>query len=459
MDKGQGISGKSKKRLGWRKSLLRLVACIVGVVLLIFIKQTEDASSTPENQAQSEYLAIFSPDFLYRHMLGMPQTPAKHIAVIIVDPDSLIKTVAPQEKSLPGACQRRLCLARLLNGLSMLRPAVIVLDMWFDPDSCSKEQSAPFWSGLDSISKTIPIVTGIGSDDLFEAVSDRPEELARLARRKAVLQSTELVSRPAIKVIDSGSGKITEGVVELDADNRKIPLSWPVYDTFAAIGEAMQPRRIDSLSVAAARAFDSGNLALRRVRAVDSNGFPASSTAAFPYTNFLREENLPIVTAEEVVCAGAPPTDLGLDCKSALADPRDLEALTSGKVVLIGYAGFGSDVHKSLIGNVAGVVLQANYVESILENRVYVPLPTFYQLLIWVVWLGILFLIPVVISGPRWVFLSLAVAMIVPAYLIHLCVLHFRFYTPLLSTLILAGIILFCTKKIETLLDKQEEAQ
>ena len=132
----------------------------------------------------------------------------------------------------------------------------------------------------------------------------------------------------------------------------------------------------------------------------------------------------------------------------------------SGKVVLIGYAGFGSDVHKSLIGNVAGVVLQANYVESILENRVYVPLPTFYQILIWILWLAILFAIPLATwRRPRWVFPSIVVAMIVPAYVIHLCVLRFRFYTPLLSTLALAGIILLCTKKVEALLDKQEETR
>jgi CHASE2 domain-containing sensor protein len=44
-------------------------------------------------------------------------------------------------------------------------------------------------------------------------------------------------------------------------------------------------------------------------------------------------------------------------------------------------------VHPSLIGTVPGVILQANYIESLLTGRVFSPVPTRVQIVMGAIWL------------------------------------------------------------------------
>jgi hypothetical protein len=466
----QNPSHKPAKPFAWRKRFPHLLAYIFAVMVLILMREAENGSPVPENSAPEEYFMFFSPNFVYERLVGIPQSPAKHVAVIIIGKDTPKTTVEPtvskrkeiaaKPKEVSLACKRRLYIARLLNVLAAFVPKVVVLDMWFEPDSCSDLDSQTLWNELDSISKKIPVVSGIGSYNLSEILSNWPAELAGVTRRQSKIQPTELVSIRAINPVHSSSGKIIEGVVELDSDSRKIPLSWPVYESFATVGTSAQPRRIDSLSIAAVRAVDPQSPILARVGALDVHGSQLTSPDPFPYTSFLREEDLPIFRADEVICSSSLAANtVREECHSTNAGGPDFKMLFNGKVVLIGFAGFGPDVHKSLIGNVPGVVLQANYVESLLENRVYNPIPTPYQILIWIVWLGILFSIPLMISRSGWVLCSLLVAIILPTFLIHLFVMHFRYYTPLLPTLILAGVGLLISRQIEKVLAKNEEGQ
>lgn len=45
------------------------------------------------------------------------------------------------------------------------------------------------------------------------------------------------------------------------------------------------------------------------------------------------------------------------------------------KIVVVGIAGLGSDLHQTVLGKVPGVILQANYIESLLSDRMFKPLP------------------------------------------------------------------------------------
>jgi len=456
-------SRKWTKQITWKR-VIRLFACVSAVMILTFLKQAEDGPPTPENTSQKEYFKILSPDFVYEWMIGAPEGPVEHISVIMLGNDSgsrtaTINSAGSETKPIPRPCQRRLYIARLLDVLAAFAPRVIVLDMWFDPESCSEENSRPLWDALDSVSKTIPVVSGMGSYDLSEVVSSWPAQLAGVRRRRSMLEPTELVLMPAINPVRSSSGQIVRAVVELDLDSRKIPLSWPVYRDFDAITDGAKPDRIDSLSVVAVRAFAPRREVLKRVGSLDSTNLPVTSASSHPYTSFLREEDLPIFRAEDVICSGVAVDDPSESCRSSGPTTLDLKKLITGKVVLIGLAGFGSDVHKSVIGDVPGVVLQANYVESLLQDRVYLSVPTWCQVLIWGVWLGFFFVIPWFTSRLRWTIFWLLIAIVIPAYLIHLFLSWFKYYTPLLSTVVLAAVFLFASKKIEAVLEKHEEAK
>jgi CHASE2 domain-containing sensor protein len=62
---------------------------------------------------------------------------------------------------------------------------------------------------------------------------------------------------------------------------------------------------------------------------------------------------------------------------SSKGDDLDTRSLTN-RVVIIGDES-RDDMHASPIGEVSGVVLQANYLEAILGSRYFVPAPTYFD--------------------------------------------------------------------------------
>ena len=449
---------KNARKTVWSKVVLWLGSMTALIALILIGEATADRAS----DRASESFLVNTADFLYPYLIGAPEPPANYVTVLLIDADSLTSVLTPTEMSsvLPG-CRNRLFLSQLLDRLQAFGPSVIVLDMWFDPNLCpdAQEQSKQLWLTMDATSRKIPIVSGIGVYSLGDAVTERAADLAKARQRGAHLKPTEVVSKEKINLGPIGGGRITEGVVMGDADNRKIPLSWPVYDSFEMIGAPSEPRRIDSLSIAAARAFDPHHWVLERVGALDTVGAPVISTSSFPYTNFQQVENLPIIRAENVICATDSRTSFSPDCKSILAISSDLHAQLVGRIAFVGYVN-AKDTHKSPIGEVAGVILQANYAESILKNRVYLRLGIFYQILVGVLWFGTLVAIPLVIERPQWiVFLVQVSAIVLSVFLLRSAISHFRIYPPFLLAMMLSGVILLATLKPEKVLDRSEKTE
>jgi hypothetical protein len=450
------------KHGAWRKGTPHAVAYVLNIFLLIFLSNAEHASSTPENSQKEEYLEVFSPNFMYQRMLGTPEPHAQYISIIIVGknmPRPVEDANQPQSKGLSQACVNRIYIAQLLKSVLRVRPKVVVLDVWFDPESCSDANSQPLWNELCSFATQIPVVSGLGSYTRSQVISDWPAEMADIARRGSTVRPTELVSRPAVQLNFCSGAKIAEGSTELDLDKRKVPLSWPTYDSFVAVGQPGQPHRKDSLSIAAIRAVDPESAILARVGAVDRYGSTTTSTDIFPYSTFIEEQDLPIVRAIDAICTNPASDDWQKLCSLSDWRPLDLSSLFAGKVVLIGLAGFGTDIHKSLIGEVPGVVLQGEYIESLLQNRIYKVIPAPFQILIWVIWLAILFIIPFLVSSPIKAGLCFLVAVTVPALVLRWIFVHGKYYTPLLLPLIVAGIFLFASRRLELALARREEKQ
>jgi len=82
-----------------------------------------------------------------------------------------------------------------------------------------------------------------------------------------------------------------------------------VYDGFPEVKSEGQPTRMDTLSVAAVRAFDPHHSVLKTIDALNPDGSSKPSTQPYPFTAFLREDQLPIVRAIDVICS-KPPNEL-----------------------------------------------------------------------------------------------------------------------------------------------------
>lgn len=421
---------------------------VLAVMALILFGEAENRAAVPEDSSPESVLRVLSPDYVYEQLLGTPEPPAKFVAIVMLYRD-MPRPIPPkglQSARFSTGCERRAYLGRLLRALEAARPKAVVLDMWFEPTSCSDTDSQPLWTVLDELSKQVHVVSGIGTFSPRDATSGWPAELAAAARVGGKLKPTELVAMPAVSVPHLSSEAITEGVVELNADNRKIPLSWPVYDTFASLDADGSPRRVDSLAIAAVRLIDPRNPTLRRIGALDANDRPVPSTDPHPYTTFLREEDLPIMRADQVLCASG---DSAENCSTNMGAGLNIEELFAGKIVFIGSAGFGDDVHQSLIGDVPGVVLQANYVESLLQDRVYVPITFAGQIVLLGGWVGAWVWVPTLVSSRKWKLVAHAAALTLPIFFLHLYVVHYKHYIPFLGPLLVGVVVFLVSRKID----------
>jgi|SRR5579863_1515516 len=434
---------------------------VAAFIALIIMSLAGDRSSTPANSEEEGYARFLSSDFWYEQILGKPRSPAQHVAVIVVGKD--IPSIVHDEihsklSNVSPACNRRIYLADLLRAVSYLSPKVVVLDMWFDPQFCSPADSQPLWDSLNQLSTQVPVVDGIGSYSLFEIRSAWPAELADMSRRGLDLKPTELVLIRSSRPPYIENAKISEGVVELDSNPRRIPLSWPVYDSFEA-GRPGSLRRLDSLSIASVRAFDPNSAVLSRIGALAPDGSATASVELPPYTTLLREADLPITRATDIICSSPRDHFWETACQSVGPPRPPQDFALAGRVVLIGQVGTGGDVHDSPIGNIPGVTLQAEYIESLLQNRAYKSIPVFYQVAVGFVWLiAIARICESLFNDPQWAqLLYLLGILFIPVYLIRFFFIHFKYYTEFLIPPFLAVLVVVATKLIEHFLSPREE--
>jgi hypothetical protein len=444
-----------------KHKVLGFVGYLAAVLVLILVTRGEDRSPTPENSQQEKYLRILSPDFWYEHAVGEPEHPADYVSVIMVGkemPRRIGEGTVSGPNEIAPACKRRIYIAELLKALSSFAPKVVVLDMWFDPEACSVADSQALWDELDQFSTQVPVVSGLGAYNHSEIQWAWPAEFADVSNRKPGLSPTELVLKPRTCPIHADNASITEGVVTLNSDNRKIALGWPAYDSFVTVGEPGQPRRIDSLSIAGVRAYDPKGAILKKVDALAPDGSAKVSSELHPYTSFLREENLPITRAIDVICSAPNDDSWRSECGKIKRLSLDPKKMFGRKIVLVGLTGVSDDVHQSLVGNVPGVILQANYIESLLQNRIYKPLPKKWQIVTGIGWLAVVFWVSWRFARhPLLALFFSLIAVIIPAYLIRLFILHFHYYADLLVPLILAAFVLNFTRWIERFLTHGEE--
>ncbi len=436
-----------------KRGIREFLVYVIPFGLLIFLSFAEQAPSTPGDSSGGDSSNPFSSDFWYKHALSRPDHP-NNVTVIAVGREMpvAIGSTADGKNDLKDACKRRIYIAELLKAAVVVEPKVVVLDLWLDA-SCQDAASADFLrKEVADFSTHTPIVFGLGSYNPNEIKASFPAEFIRMKAQRPPLEDTQLVLIPSLDPGTPGS----QGVAEVNSDNRKIPLSWPMFSQFnTQVPE--EPKRMDSLSIAAVRAFDPRHPALARVGALAGDGSPVPSSEDHPFTSFLREEDFPVYSALDVICTQATDKQTNPLCANFQQGNRDLRL--KGRVLVVGVVGTGADIHQTVIGKVPGVMLQANYIQSLLDLRVYKPIKPAYQIAMGAIWL-------LVILWISWRFASHPLlglvfslfATAIPVYLIHSLISRFGYYTQLLIPLMIAALVLSFTRQIERMVSRQEES-
>ncbi len=264
-------------------------------------------------------------------------------------------TLSNKSEPIEDKCEGREFMAKLLLRLRDIEPAVVVIDKWFSVDICKDSPgTTSLKSAVLQLSEKVPIVLGENSDTLGELRANADPNLGKLLQ-DGFTEKDQLANKPHL-VPDNGK-RIFYGLVRLNCDTRRIPLKWQVYGDEESVRQRHMVS-LPSLSLAAATVVDKD--VAKNVRAFLNEG-------EHPQTSFLTDDNFKPVHAMQIVCGTAPVNpQVWRGCSPAIEDDLDVR----NKVAIIGEYS-SEDEHRSLIGQVPGVVVQANYVEALLDDRYF----------------------------------------------------------------------------------------
>jgi hypothetical protein len=282
-------------------------------------------------------------------------------------------------------CKQRVLMAKLIHKLQIAEPSVIVIDKYFSPDSCRDEGPGNRMLKQVISNTKIPIVLGVhtlDSDDLKllpDPLSPAEEERLKVAG---------LVEAQAMS-FGNPRGLIDYGLIRLNHDNRKIPLKWEVYQSRSDLAAPSRPPKATStLSFVAAQRADPDMATVSRLNSLLSKN-------SHPYTGVLSEDEIKTFSALDLVCGpNFPHPEDWEHCGSSDYGDEEIRH----RVIIIGNKKANQDYHPSVIGDVPGVVLQANYIESLMDDRYLKPVSPWWNIginLLAVFVIGCLFLLPV----------------------------------------------------------------
>jgi CHASE2 domain len=356
-----------------RKVLWTLGVYVLALLLPMGVDHfTELLHVKPYDYRDTWLHAVFKAGYWYQRLVtASPRKPRLHYVRVVVlragkEPDEVMG------QNLCGESGQRAFMARLLRKLKCARPAIIVVDKWYAPGSCplGDPGTNQLRDAIADVSRDTPIILGQRTEAETDLERRSRDNLSQLRRRG--FRSYELVGLRRLRFGGSGgSGEVSYGVLRLNYDVRKIPLNWPVYGSEDDIGRPGYPRETPSLSLAAARRYDP--------RA-------AAGLTRHPFTSFLNEHQLRPRSAIELVCG--PGSGESSEWQTCLPDQGERGALADlrNHVVVVGEENPEFDYHETPIGEMAGVLLQANYIESLLDDRYLRPVSGWILVVLSIVW-------------------------------------------------------------------------
>jgi CHASE2 domain-containing sensor protein len=317
-------------------------------------------------------------------------SPFQEVRVAVV---TFNRNSEPQALMGNDYCQKRLFTARLIGQIEKLGASSIVLDENYDPSRCVLP------------SPSVPSVKPNGTQELLQALSDarKPitfavdsDEVGDRAAESKEIKACLVMDESALKAVECQAGQKgpcpKEAQDRLNEDTRRIPMKWQLFATKAdSESKNAVPLLRFSLSLQAALQENPNLINQKPLADLIDEEDPVH-----PFTSFREEGEIPIYPARQVLCGVNFPPQFAGDWQSACKEPAveafDAQAAKSAalfstglsderiykdlndKVVLIGDE--EGDDHISVLGEkTPGVMLHANYVQSLLEQRIFLPAP------------------------------------------------------------------------------------
>ena len=281
-------------------------------------------------------------------------------------------------------CALRAFTARVLERLASVSPSAIVIDWSNDPASCPSDDAGT----KDLINAAQRVTAGEVQDAKGHSFPAVPVITARATWDRAwferyaaenalrvdpgAMGEDDFVGQP--DVLDGSHADF--GLIRLDCESDRIPLHWNFYASPQDVGKP--PRPAETMSVLAVRLSNHGSAIgrprLQRLMRDEVN----------PYASLFAEKEFSEVHALDLVC-NERPDDVSKygGCKGG--KPEELKKLRT-KIALLGDVSGREDFHRTPIGDVPGALLQANYIEYLINGQYMKPVSWSIQLLISIAW-------------------------------------------------------------------------
>lgn len=382
----------------WRSKLLS--TCYLLAIVTIFALEHADEIAERIWGTSITNSRFLQPGALYQAITraGYRHPRSHYVRLVTFDPDK-------EPQWLQGSeCLSRSFEAKLLDAISDSHPALIALDEYFPegdclvPDPQSKQMvedayTVALHGAVQRLTeKGIPVVIAEYTLNYEEQL--KLIHIGKLVTKDGFLTPEEVLLQPEVQFDGENEEQplVTRGAAELEPDSRKIPIRWNEFYSQAEV-DAVRENEKETSDEDALYAFrqEHGPFELYGLAAQVAQVYDISSPfnselqsldvrRENPFTSFLNEDQLIEFEALDLMCGKdktptlrkdkTPPEIDWHNCSPSKDEMNNL----SGHIILVGDTS-ADDMHPSVIGNVRGLVLQANYIESLLDDRVLFPVP------------------------------------------------------------------------------------
>jgi hypothetical protein len=361
------IFHRNRRFWGRRQTIAFCLACL----LTFGFEKWLDSVVEEQGQHNIVTKPLFSIGSVYQRLVTAgPRKPEERFVVpveITIAKTKEKKSIGTHVENARNLCLERRYIGALLKTLALFHPNVVVIDKYYGTDPCPFDAAAPPCA-----------VTDNDTCELVEGIKSLCADEAKVVVGRAVVEDADPVKGEYYPLEDgydfreNGAGCVQEALVNLDTDFRRVSLRslnvlraatvpescGDVEDTPpASVLKSCHP---PSLPLAAAIAYTDG---------LSVADWP--DTVPPPYVSFIKPEQFVKLDSSEVLCGSR---DNWRACEASDAKPA-LRDRVRGKVVIIGDNLPETDQHYTVVGWVPGYLLQANYIESLIDDRVFRPLP------------------------------------------------------------------------------------
>jgi len=318
------------RSLGRRVSRPRFWIALVITCISVWFLEDWFERKVEEEEYPGVVQKVFGLTWLYQWTVTQQHFPyPRYTAVVVIDSKK-----QPNIPNYQKVCEQREVIAKLIRRVHTASPAVIAVDKYFAAE-CPQ---------TDSLRKAIESVTG-----------DTPVVVGKLVDQEHPV-STKTEQRyffgPSVP-FEIQSPNFHEAVVNIDPDTRKISFRWEVYESEKqAQKPTSTPEYRRTLPLQASWEHPGGLLQNNsRITSLIKDNLN-------PFTSFLKPDDFRPILAGDVLASSGP--------------AESWRQQIAGRVVLIGEIEYdGLDSHFTVEGKMSGLLLQANYIEALLDDRVF----------------------------------------------------------------------------------------